>query len=258
MGKTLEEGMIKICISGAGGKMGSAIISCCREDKEIKISGLLEREDSPAIGKEVEGVKIISGIKEAAENCDCIIGFTNPAAAISHISAISIPAVIGTTGFSEEQIKRIGEFSKKIPVVFSPNMSKGVNLLFSLSRTVSQKLPGYEVEIIEAHHNRKKDSPSGTAKKIAEIISEDKNLKFVYGREGNVGARKKEEIGIHAVRAGDIVGEHTVIFAGQGECFELVHKAYSRNCFAQGALTAAKWLVGKSPGLYTMSDVLGI
>lgn len=250
--------MIKLCISGAGGKMGSAIINCCREDKDVEISGLLERDGSPERGKIIEGIEIISDIKKAAANCDCLIEFTNSQATLEHLSKISIPAVVGTTGFSEEQIKKIGEFSKKIPVVLSPNMSKGVNLLFSLTGTASRKLPGYEVEIIEAHHNRKKDAPSGTAKKIAEIINEDKNLEFVYGREGNVGPRKKEEIGIHAVRAGDIVGEHTVIFAGPGECFELVHKAYSRNCFAQGAIAAAKWLVGKSPALYTMSDVLGI
>jgi len=238
--------------------MGSAIINCCRDDKDVKISGLVEGVNSPSQGKIVEGVKIRSDIETASGNCDCLIEFTNSQATLEHLAKISIPAVIGTTGFSEEQIKKIGEFSKKIPVVFSPNMSKGVNLLFSLSETASRKLPGYEVEIVEAHHNRKKDAPSGTAKKIAEIINEGKNFNVIYGREGNTGARKKEEIGIHAVRAGDIVGEHTVIFAGPGECFELVHKAYSRNCFAQGAIDAAKWLIGKSPGLYTMSDVLGI
>ncbi|MFH1957708.1 MAG: 4-hydroxy-tetrahydrodipicolinate reductase [bacterium] len=250
--------MIKLCISGAGGKMGSAIINCCKSDGDVEIGGLLEKGGSPAAGKVLEGIKVLTGIEDAVKNCDCLIEFTNSQATLEHLAKISIPAVVGTTAFSEEQIKKIGEFSKKIPVVLSPNMSKGVNLLFSLSKTAARKLPGYEVEIIEAHHNRKKDAPSGTAKKIAEIINEDKNLKFVYGREGNVGARKQEEIGIHAVRAGDIVGEHTVIFAGPGECFELVHKAYSRNCFAQGAIAAAKWLVGKSPALYTMSDVLGI
>jgi len=136
-------------------------------------------------------------------------------------------------------------------------MSVGVNLLFKIVSEVADAIPNYDVEIIEAHHNQKKDAPSGTALKLAEIISSKLNLKHIFGRHGNVGARKKE-IGIHAVRAGDIVGEHTVIFAGDGEQIQLIHRAHTRDTFAAGAVKAAKWIFGKSPGLYTMRDVLGL
>ncbi|MCD6413157.1 MAG: 4-hydroxy-tetrahydrodipicolinate reductase [Elusimicrobia bacterium] len=251
--------MLNICISGAAGRMGAALIEASREKDWIRISGLLEKEGSPEIGRIVSGVEIVSDVKKAVDGCDCFIEFTTPSATLSHISEIDVPAVVGTTGFTFEGTKKLGKLSEKIPIVFSPNMSLGVNLLFSLVKTAGRKLSGYDIEIVEAHHNRKKDAPSGTARRIAEILKELGDYELVHGRNGNIGARKKNEIGIHAVRAGDIVGEHTVIFAGAGECFELSHRAYSRSCFAEGALLAAKWVASaRQPGLYTMADVLEI
>ena len=167
------------------------------------------------------------------------------------------PIVICTTGIAKEGLAKIKSASSEIPIVFSPNMSVGVSLLFKLVGEVADIIPDYDVEIVEAHHNQKKDAPSGTALKLAEIISSKLNLEHVYGRCGNVGARKKE-IGIHAIRAGDIVGDHTVIFATNGERIELTHRAQSRDTFAVGAVKAAKWVFGKKPGLYTMQDVLGL
>ncbi len=250
---------MKICVSGAAGKMGKAIIEAAASKDWVKISGLLEKSDSPDVGKTISGVEITADVRKALASSDCLVEFTSPTATVSHLAEASIPVVIGTTGFSQDQLEEIKKAAEKIPIVLSPNMSLGVNLLFSLVKMAGRKLFGYDIEIIEAHHNRKKDAPSGTARRIAEILNEGGNYEFVHGRFGNVGARKKNELGIHAVRAGDIVGEHTVIFAGAGESLELTHRAYSRNCFAEGALRAAKWIVeGKAPGLYSMADVLGI
>ena len=171
--------------------------------------------------------------------------------------------VIGTTGFSVEQEQQIYAAAEMIPVCISPNMSIGVNLLFELVKIAAAKLDkNYDIEIIETHHRFKKDSPSGTAKRLAENIAQvrgiDLEKKGVYGRKGLVGARQTDEIGMHAVRAGDIIGDHTVLFSSLGERIELVHKAHTRNAFAHGALRAAKFLIGKKPGVYTMADVLGL
>jgi 4-hydroxy-tetrahydrodipicolinate reductase len=170
--------------------------------------------------------------------------------------------VIGTTGFSETEISEIKAASKKIPVFFTPNMSVGVNLLFKLAEEAAKIIPGYDIEIVELHHNQKKDAPSGTAVKLLEVISralgKDPKKIGVFGRQGTPGARSKEEIGVMAVRAGDIVGEHTVYLAGPGERIELTHRAFSRDTFAAGALRAAKWVYGKAPGLYDMQDVQGL
>jgi len=250
--------VIKVCVAGCGGRMGKAIIEYIKTGGEAVIAGLLESASSSLLGTRVEGVEITSEIEKAVKKSDIIIDFTTPAATLSHIAAIAMPAVIGTTGFSDEDKKKIQKYSVKNPVVFSPNMSRGVNVLFCLVKKATSGLPEYDIEIVEAHHNKKKDSPSGTAKRITSVINEIRQLSPVYGRVGNVGARKKDELGIHAVRAGDIVGEHNVIFAGAGECLEISHRAYSRDCFAAGAVEAAKWLVGKPAGLYGMNDVLGI
>ena len=249
--------MIRICISGAVGRMGSEIINTCIADGGVEISGLIEKPGSDAVGKNIEGIAVAGDIS-ACGTSDCLIEFTDPGATVEHLERLTIPAVIGTTGFTQEEIVKIRNFSAGHPVVLAPNMSRGVNLLFSLAGKVAKQLDNYDVEIVEAHHNRKKDAPSGTAKRLAEVIKDARDLEYVYGRHGNTGARGNSELGIHAVRAGDIVGEHTVLFAGPGECVELVHRAYSRACFARGAVDAAKWIMGKGPGLYTMNDVLGI
>ncbi len=258
--------MLKVIISGVSGRMGSRIFNLAKEDKEIKVIAGLERKDHPEIGKEFfPGVKLYSSLEEVISSTEVIVEFTNPQATLEHLSLAGQKKkamVIGTTGFSEKEVEKIKEISQSVPIVFSPNMSIGVNLLFRLVREVAKVVPDYDIEIIEAHHNQKKDAPSGTALKLAKIISEelnrDLNKVAVYGREGLVGARKKEEIGILAVRAGDIVGEHTVIFATQGERIELIHRAHSRDTFAAGAIRAAKWIVKQRPGLYDMQNVLGL
>ncbi len=249
--------MIKVCIAGSSGKMGKAIAETVLLTEGVEIGALLERADFPDIGKILNGIEVSAGVKGASA-CDCLIDFTTPTATLEHLSGFEGSAVIGTTGFTGAEKEGIQKYSEKFPVVFAPNMSKGVNLFFQLVRRTAEKLKDYDIEIVEAHHNKKKDSPSGTALKLAEEIKSVRELTDVYGRHGMTGARKKNEIGIHSVRAGDIVGDHSVVFAGPGECFEISHRAYSRNCFAEGAVAAALWLDGKKPGLYGMSEVLGL
>jgi 4-hydroxy-tetrahydrodipicolinate reductase len=255
--------MIKITVFGAAGKMGSTIINLARLDKEFEIAAAVEMPGHSLIGT---GKPAISDdISRTVLAGDVMIDFSSPKASIEHLLETikcSKPVVMGTTGFSETEISEIKAAAKKIPIVFSPNMSVGVNLLFKLAEDAAKAVPGYDMEIIEFHHNQKKDAPSGTAVKLLEILSralgKDPKKTGVFGREGIIGARSKDEIGVMAVRAGDIVGDHTVLLAGQGERIELTHRAHSRDTLAAGALRAAKWIYGKTPGLYDMHDVLGL
>ena len=258
--------MIRIAISGACGRMGERIFSLALKEKCFRVTGLIESHSHPMIGKKLEGgYEITDDIAAVADGTDVFIEFSSAEATIRHLEIMEKKrkkVVIGTTGFSKARLERIKRASKKIPVLMSPNMSMGVNLLFRLAEESAKKLGNYDVEIVEVHHNQKKDAPSGTARKLAEIIAGAKNIDLkksaVYGREGMTGPRKPGEIGIMSVRSGDVVGEHTVIFAGTGERLELAHKAQSRDPLASGALAAAKWLSGKKPGLYDMMDVLGL
>jgi len=256
---------MKITLCGSAGRMGQSILALAKLDKEIQISGALEREGSEAIGS---GDPVISSVKDLEKflsKSDSLIDFTNPVSALKNLEVVrkcKVPVVIGTTGFNEEQKNEILEASEKVPIVFSPNMSVGVNILFKLVEAVGRKIPEYDIEIVELHHNKKKDSPSGTAARLAEIaassIGEKISKMGVYSRHCVDAVRKKGEIGVFSVRAGDIVGDHTVYFAGPGERIELTHRAHSRDTFAAGALRAAKWLVNQKPGLYDMADVLDI
>jgi 4-hydroxy-tetrahydrodipicolinate reductase len=246
--------MIKIIISGISGKMGSRIGVLASQDKNIEIAGGLEDSSSPAIGRDIGELIAIGKINKKIEAdfnkivsfCDVLIEFTGPSATMEHLEAAvknKKAMVIGTTGFSKDETGKIKEASGKIPIVFSPNMSIGANLMFKITEEVAAALgKDYEAEIIEAHHDQKKDAPSGTAKRLGEVVSKVK---------GKMPP-------IHSVRLGDIVGDHTVIFAGKGERIELTHRAHSRDAFAKGALDAAKFLAGKKPGLYTMADVIGV
>jgi 4-hydroxy-tetrahydrodipicolinate reductase len=241
--------------------MGTSILRLVKDDADITVAGAVEAAGKPDPG---EGIRIERDLAGVIGNGDVVIDFTTPAATLEHL-AVAVerrkPMVIGTTGFSDAEIGRIKEAARAIPVVFTPNMSVGVNILFRLAGEVAKTVPGYDMEIVELHHNQKKDAPSGTALKISRIIAESlgRNIDAVgvYGREGIIGPRRKEEIGVLAVRAGDIVGEHTVYFAGPGERIELTHRAHSRDPLAAGAITAAKWLASQKPGLYDMQDVLG-
>jgi|SRR5208283_294003 len=266
--------MKRIIVAGATGRMGSRIAALSKEYPEVQLCGALERKESKDIGRDV-GLLLGTGetkvlISDALENIigdgDVVIDFTIPFATMQNakIAAENGKAmVIGTTGFSKDEIEGLRQWSGKIPIVLAPNMSVGVNLLFKVLKDVARVLgDDYDIEIIEAHHRMKKDAPSGTALKMAQVIADavQRNLDEVgvYSRKGIIGERTKQEIGIQTVRAGDIVGEHTVLFGGLGERIEITHKASSRDTFARGALKAAIWVADRRPGLYDMQDVLGI
>jgi len=266
--------MINAVVTGATGRMGQRIIRLLKEDEGIRLSGALERADHPDAGKDIGerigigtmGVPLSTEVELLLSRCDVVIDFTLPEVTVPlfrKVAEAGKSMVIGTTGFSEDQIKIFRTAAQETPHLLAPNMSVGVNLLFKILPQVAEALgPDYDVEIIEAHHHFKKDAPSGTAVKLAEVIARalqrDPETACVHGRHGLVGERRKEEIGMHAVRGGDIVGDHTVMFCGTGERIEITHKAASRDTFARGALRAAKWIVGKPAGLYSMLDVLEI
>lgn len=266
--------MIKVMVSGVCGKMGNIIAKLVCKQEDMELVGAIEQSGHEVIGCDVGkkigdrkiGVSIEDSLEKVIESGDVLIEFTNPKTTIEHleIAASNNKAmVIGTTGLDDAQVAKIEELSIAIPIVFAPNMSVGVNLLFKLVGDVAKILGDeYEVEIIEAHHHHKKDAPSGTALKLGKIIAESLNRDFdqvaVYGRQGQLGERKKDEIGIFAIRAGDVVGEHTIIFGSEGERMELTHRAHSRLTFAQGTIKAARFVTNASPGLYDMQDVLKI
>jgi len=266
--------MIRIGIAGAAGKMGSRITALTKEHEGLKFSGAFEMKGHKDIGKDAgslagigeSGVKLSGNISDMIDSVDMIIDFTSIESTKENLKAAASKGkamVIGTTGFSKEDMIEIGPFTKKIPCVMASNMSLGVNLLLKVLHDVARTLgDDYDIEIVESHHRLKKDAPSGTAMKMAQVISEAVNRNLddvaVYARKGIIGARTQKEIGIQTVRAGDIVGEHTVLFGGLGERIEITHKASSRDTFARGALRAALWLAGKPAGLYDMQDVLGL
>jgi len=271
--------MIQIAISGACGRMAGQVLRRAVEDKELKVVAAIESKDCPHVGRDIgemlgmspAGVKIISSANLDSElkskKPKLLIDFTNPGACVQNVlvaAANRVGIVVGTTGLNDVQIREITDAVKKAGVVglIAPNFSVCVNLLFKLVAEAAKTLDGYDIEIVEAHHRFKKDAPSGTAKKLAEVmanaVNRDLNKVGVYGRKGMVGERKLEEIGIHAVRAGDIVGDHTIIFGTLGERLELKHQAHSRDAFAYGCLRAVKWLSQQKPGMYEMSDVLGL
>lgn len=265
--------MIKIVVIGAGGRMGKTIVTCVDDTDGVSVIGGTEYIGHSSIGSDLgvlagvgrKDIFIVENIEDVLTDCDVIIDFTTPEssirtlnAAVSHEKSI----VIGTTGFSAEQKNMISQAAEKIRCVFAPNMSIGVNVLFKVVEDVSKALgDAYDVEIVEAHHKFKKDAPSGTAVKLSEIVARslDRNIDQVgvYGRKG-ITERDPKEIGIHTVRAGDIVGEHRVLYGGMGETLELFHRAQSRETFARGSISAAKWVVNQPPGLYDMQDVLGL
>jgi len=266
--------MIKIGVAGAAGKMGSRITALSKEYEGIELAGAFERKGHPDIGKDIGvvtgtgnlGISLSDGIEEIIDKVDLIIDFTSIESTKENLKIASNKGkamVIGTTGFSKEDLKEIESLTKTIPCVLASNMSLGVNLLLKVLQDIARVLgDDYDIEIVEAHHRLKKDAPSGTALKMAQVIANavNRNLEevAVYSRKGIIGQRTKKEIGIQTIRAGDIVGEHTVLFGGLGERIEITHKASSRDTFARGALKAASWLAGKPSGLYDMQDVLGL
>jgi len=266
--------MTRIVITGAAGRMGSLIMRLIHASHDLKIAAALEKPGHPAIGRDAGeiagigriGVPVGTFSEKTLKSCSVIVDFSHPESTMEFLEGAKrkkIPLVIGTTGMSDAQKKRIKDASKIIPIVMSPNMSLGVNLMFKIVGDTSRALKdGYDIEIVEAHHRMKKDAPSGTALRLAESVAAalKRNLKkdAVYQRKGNIGERKPSEIGIQVIRAGDIVGDHTVLFGGPGERLEITHRATSREAFARGALSAARWILKQRPALYNMSHVLGL
>jgi 4-hydroxy-tetrahydrodipicolinate reductase len=266
--------MIRVAVNGAAGRMGGRLITAIKETEGLQLTGALERPDSDMLGQDAgltagcgpQNVTITSDLEAVLQQADVLIDFTFPEVSLKNLEAcarLGKSLVIGSTGFTPEQRARVDELAQGIPVVLAPNMSVGVNACFKLLKEAARILgDDFDVEIVELHHNRKKDSPSGTAVRKGEIVADaldrDYNECAVYHREGMCGARTHEEIGMQTVRGGDIVGEHTVYFIGMGERIEISHRAMSRDMFARGAVRAAAWLAGKEPGLYDMQDILGL
>src|SRR3972149_1363229 len=265
--------MAKIVVTGAAGRMGRSIINVIKETRETELTGAVERVGHPDIGMDVgeaagagkTGIKLTDSFEKAIKKGDCAIDFILPAAIIHPIDIdlkSDIAMVIGTTGFSHHQRERLKEVGSSMRIVAAPNMSVGVNLLLKVVSDMAKILDGYDVEIVEAHHRLKKDAPSGTAVRFAEVLAHSLNRNLervaVYERHGIIGERKPGEIGIQTIRAGDIVGDHTILFGGMGERIEKKNRADSREPFARGAVRAAPWIIKQPKGLYDMQDVLGL
>jgi len=263
----------QIAIAGSSGRMGRALIEAVAQSTDFRLKAALEVPGNPQLGKDAaeqigaaSGVRISSDIEASLEGCDVLVDFTRPEGTLAHVEAcrrLGVRMVIGTTGFRPEQKQAIADAAKSIAIVMAPNMSVGVNLTFKLAEIAARVLnEGYDIEIIEAHHRHKVDAPSGTALRLGEVIAaatgRDLAKDAIYGREGVTGERKASTIGFATVRGGDIVGDHTALFAGTGERVEITHKAASRATFALGALRAARFLAGRNAGLFDMQDVLGL
>jgi 4-hydroxy-tetrahydrodipicolinate reductase len=265
--------MMRIAIAGATGRMGKMLIEAVLNSPDAQLVGALEHNACPQLGQDAgaflgkkTGVEITSDISKALGEAEYLIDFTRPEGTMAHLAVAQKTGskmIIGTTGLSAEQIDGLKKASSTLAIVFAPNMSVGVNVTFKLLEIAAKMLnEGYDIEIIEAHHRHKVDAPSGTALRMGEVIAdalgESLDDLAVYAREGHTGERKAGSIGFATIRGGDIVGDHTVLFAGEGERIEISHKSSSRQSYAQGSLRAARFLQSQSSGLYDMQDVLGL
>ena len=264
---------LQIAVAGATGRMGQMLVEAVSAAPDLQLSGALDRADSPAIGLEaaafagqLTGTRITADLRLGLTGANVLIDFTRPEGTLAHLQIcrqLGVNAVIGTTGFSEAQKAEIAVIAQDIAIVMAPNMSVGVNVTLKLLEMAAKALStGYDIEIIEAHHRHKVDAPSGTALKMGEVIADalGRDLKdcAVYAREGVTGERDPSSIGFATIRGGDIVGDHTVLFAGTGERIEITHKSSSRATYAQGSLRAARFLAGQRQGLFDMFDVLNL
>jgi len=265
--------MVKIAVCGAAGRMGQRIIVAVKE-AGCQLSGALERPGHELVGQDAGiiagcgalGVAISDDLNAVVAGCDVLIDFTTPKVSLKNLEVCSLKKkaiVIGSTGFTPEERALAAELALEIPCVLAPNMSVGVNVCFKVLKDVAKALgDDFDVEIVELHHNKKKDSPSGTAVRMGEVVAEalgrDYNKVANFHREGLCGERTKEEIGMQTVRGGDIIGEHTVYFIGQGERIEITHRAMTRDMFSRGSVRAAQWVVSQKPGIFDMQDVLGL
>ena len=265
---------IPVAIAGAAGRMGRMLVQAVHAEAGTAVAVAVEREDEPHVGADAGtvagigeiGVKIEGSLDRVLDAAEVCIDFTMPGPTVEHARACRTrrrAMVVGTTGLSADQLAALADAARDIAIVHAPNMSVGVNLCFRLLDVAARALgDSVDIEIIEAHHRNKADAPSGTAVRMGEIIAaalgRDLAECAIYGREGRTGARDRRTIGFETIRAGDIVGEHTVMFGGEGERIELTHRSASRANFAAGAVRAARWVVGRPPGLYDMQDVLGL
>lgn len=267
--------MIRTAVIGGAGRMGRLLVSYILQDPELTLAAATEAPGHPALGKDAGAlagldpcaIPVIEDLDAASATADVFIDFSAPESTRLTLEAAArhdCAMVVGTTGLTEQDHERFSELAEKgMRIVLAPNMSVGVNLLFSLCAQVPSILgPDYDIEVVEMHHNRKKDAPSGTAVRLGKILATAAGMDYAtdacHGREGNVGARPKPQIGMHAMRGGDVVGDHTVVFATDGERVELTHKASSRETFVKGAMRAVKFIMNAEPGLYDMQDVLGL
>lgn len=265
---------IRIALTGIAGRMGRTLAEAIAADDRLTLAAAVERPDSSVIGTDVgeltgigrNGLLVASELEQVVADCDVVIDFTAPAATLAHLTCCreaGRPLVIGTTGLDDAGRQALSAAAADIPVVYAPNYSVGVNLSLKLLDMAARVLgDSVDIEIIEAHHRHKVDAPSGTALRMGEVVARalgrDLADVAVYGRQGHTGARERATIGFETIRAGDIVGDHTVLFAGDGERIEITHKASSRMTFAAGAVRAAVWATSQPPGLYDMNDVLGL
>lgn len=266
--------IVKAIVIGAAGRMGMRLLWAIHETSNVHLAGAVERKDHPSLGRDAGvlagmeewGIPLVGDLRDTISSGDVIIDFTNAEAALKNLQVAAQNgkgAVVGSTGFSADQMEEVKALTRKIPCVLSPNMSVGVNVMFKVVADLAKILgDDFDVEVIEAHHRMKKDAPSGTAMKIGQVLAQALNRNFeqvgTFARKGIIGERKRSEIGMQTIRAGDIVGEHTVIFGGTGERLEVIHRAHSRDNFARGAIRAVGWVVKQKPGLYDMQDVLGL
>jgi 4-hydroxy-tetrahydrodipicolinate reductase len=269
----------KVAVAGASGRMGHMLIEAIRNSRDCRLAGALDIPSSPAIGNDAaaflghaSGVPVLADVRAGLGQAQVLIDFTRPEGTLAHLKVcrdLGVNAVIGTTGFTEGQKEKIADAARDIAIVMAPNMSVGVNVTMKLGVNVTMKLlemaaqalsSGYDIEVIETHHRHKVDAPSGTALKMGEVIAaalgRDLKKSGVYGRAGDTGERKPGTIGFSSIRGGDVVGDHTVLFAGTGERIEITHKAASRATYAEGSLRAVRFLAGKRSGMFDMFDVL--
>lgn len=266
--------MTKVIVAGAAGRMGCRLVALIKDSPFLTLAGAIEGEGHLSVGDDAgetagcgrAGVPITEDLAALLDRGEVVVDFSAPEATLHHLRTVAQhrrAMVIGTTGFSAPQLEEVKLLASQVSCVLSPNMSVGVNLIYKVIGEMAKTLGDeYDIEVIEAHHRLKKDAPSGTALKIAEVlataVSRDLDQVGVYARKGLIGERKKGEIGIQTIRAGDIVGDHTILFGGMGERIEVTHRASSRDTFAGGALRAARWVVRQPPGLYDMMDVLSL
>ena len=266
--------MIRVIVAGAAGRMGQRIIHMIQEDPEVELAGAFERPDHPRVGSDggqtagegEMGVPIVGAFQDVVDAGDVLIDFTAPQATLDNLGTAvqkGLAMVIGTTGLTGDMLREAEDLARQIRCVMAPNMSVGVNVMFKIAGEMARILgDDYDMEILETHHPLKKDAPSGTAVHLARILADavgrDLEKVAVYERKGIIGERRREEIGIQTWRAGDITGEHTIMFGGTGERLELIHRAHNRDNFAGGAVRAAVWITRQAIGLYDMQDVLGL